>query len=224
MNIEGLGEALVDLLLEKKVIIKISDLFTLKLEDLVDLERMGEKSSRNLLQEIERSKQRSFSHIIFALGIRYVGERTSQILTSHFQSLERLAAASYEELITIEDVGPKVAESIVFFFKQPENTELIDKLRKAGLNFSSKKEEKRGEKPLSNKSFIITGKLLNFTRDEARELIENLGGTVTSSVTQKTNFAVVGESPGSKLAHAQRLGVAVLTEKDFEELVQKKND
>lgn len=224
MNIEGLGEALIDLLLKKKVIIKIPDLYTLKLEDLVDLERMGEKSSRNLLHEIERSKQRSLSHIIFALGIRYTGERTSQILTSHFQSLERLAATSYEELITIEDVGPKVAQSIVFFFKQPENAEMIDKLRKAGLNFSSKKEEKRGEKHLSNKSFVITGKLLNFTRDEARELIENLGGTVTSSVTQKTNFAVVGESPGSKLTHAQRLGVAVLTEKDFEELVQKKND
>jgi DNA ligase (NAD+) len=221
MNIEGLGEALVDLLLKKKILNKIPDLYSLELEDLVDLERMGEKSSQNLLQEIERSKQNSLARLIFALGIRYVGERTAQVLSSHFQSLESISEASYEELLTIEDVGPKVAESIIFFFDQPENTELVDKLRRAGLNFSSQEERKKRIQPLMDKSFVLTGKLINYTRDEARELIEGLGGTVTSSVTRKTDFVVAGESPGSKLTQAQKLGTAVLTEKDFEALIKK---
>ena len=136
--------------------------------------------------------------------------------------LEQITEATYEALKKITDVGPKVAESIVFFFEQPENAELIDKLRKAGLNFSSKEAEKRGEKPLSDKSFVITGKLSKYSRDDAKELIENLGGIVTSSVTRSTDFAIVGESPGSKLEHAQKLGVTILTEKDFEDLVQQK--
>lgn len=220
MNIEGLGEALLDQLLEKRLVKKIPDLYSLKFEDLAKLERMGPKSSQNLLDEIENSIQRDAAHLIYALGIRYVGERTAQVLSAHFKSLDALAGASFEELTQIEDVGPKGAESIVFFFKQPENIELLRKLKEAGLNFSIK-EEKEGEKPLAGQIFVLTGKLTTLTREEAAEIIERLGGKVLSSVSQRTNYVIVGESPGSKLGRARTLGVPALEEKEFLKLVGK---
>lgn len=220
MNMEGLGDSLVDQLLEKKLVKNIPDLFALKHEDLMNLERMGSKSSQNLLDEIEDSKQRDLDRLIFALGIRYVGERTAQTLSQHFQSLDRLSQASYEELIQVEDVGPKVAESLVFFFKQPENIELLNKLKEAGLNFTSK-EEKEGEKSLSGLIFVLTGKFSSLTREEAAEMIEKQGGKVSSSVSSKTDYVVVGEAPGSKLARAQSLGVATIDEKELLKLVRK---
>lgn len=220
MNIEGLGESLVDQLLEKDLIKSIPDLYSLKHEDLVNLERMGPKSSQNLLNEIEKSKQRNVDRLIFALGIRYVGERTVQAVANHFHGLDNLARASCEDLIQVEDVGPKVAESIVFFFKQPENVNLMNKLKKAGLNFTSK-EEKRGEKPLAGLIFVLTGKLVTLTREEAAEMIEKKGGKISSSVSSKTNYVVVGDSPGSKLNRAQSLGVSAIDEKEFLKLVEK---
>jgi len=220
MNIEGLGEALLDQLLEKRLVKKIPDLYSLKFEDLAKLERMGPKSSQNLLDEIENSIQRDAAHLIYALGIRYVGERTAQVLSAHFKSLDALAGASFEELTQIKDVGPKGAESIVFFFKQPENIELLRKLKEAGLNFFIK-EEKEGEKPLAGQIFVLTGKLTTLTREEAAEIIERLGGKVLSSVSQRTNYVIVGESPGSKLGRARTLGVSALEEKEFLKLVGK---
>ncbi len=220
MNIEGLGEALLDQLLEKRLVKKIPDLYSLKFEDLAGLERMGPKSSQNLLDEIENSKQRDAARLIYALGIRYVGERTAQVLAAHFKSIDALAGASFEELTQIEDVGPKVAESIIFFFKQPENIELLRKLKEAGLNFSIK-EEKEREKPLAGQIFVLTGKLTTLTREEAEEIIERLGGKVSYSVSQRTNYVIIGESPGSKLVRARTLGVSALEEKEFLKLIGK---
>ena len=220
MNIEGLGKALLDQLLEKRLVKKIPDLYSLKFEDLAGLERMGSKSSQNLLDEIENSKQRDAARLIYALGIRYVGERTAQVLAAHFKSIDALAGASFEELTPIEDVGPKVAESIVFFFKQPENIELLRKLKEAGLNFSIK-EEKEEEKPLAGQIFVLTGKLTTLTREEAEEIIERLGGKVSYSVSQRTNYVIIGESPGSKLVRARTLGVSALEEKEFLKLIGK---
>jgi DNA ligase (NAD+) len=221
MNIEGLGVALVDQLLEEKLIQKIPDLYNLKHEDLVRLERMGPKSSQNLLDEIEETKQRSLDRLIYALGIRFVGERTAQALASHFKNLENLAKASSEELIQIEDVGPKVAESVVFFFKQPENIELIKRLKEASLNFSFREAERREDLTLTGQTFVLTGSLESLTREEAAELIEALGGTVSSSVSSKTDYVIVGESPGSKLAKAKKLGIQTIEEKKFLKLIGK---
>lgn len=220
MNIEGLGVALVDQLLEKKLVRNISDLYSLNLEDLANLERMGPKSSQNSLDEIEKSKQRDVSRLIYALGIRYVGERTAQALADYFKGIDSLAKVSLDELIQIEDVGPKVGESIVFFFKQPENIELINKLKEAGLNFSSIKKERKGERPLAGQIFVLTGKLSALSREEATEIIESLGGTVSSSISSKTTYVVVGDSPGSKLKRALKLGVPTLEEKEFLKLVK----
>lgn len=218
MNIEGLGDALLDQLLEEKRIQNIPDIYALNLEDLVRLERMGPKSSQNLLDEIEKSKQRDMARLIYALGIRYVGERTAQALASYFKSIDALSRASFEELIQVEGIGSKVAESIVFFFKQPENIELLRKLKESGLKFTVE-EEKEGEKTLAGRTFVLTGKLSTLTREEASEIIERLGGKVSSSVSASTNYVVVGESPGSKLTSARALGVPILEEKDFLKLV-----
>ena len=219
MNIEGLGDSLVDQLLAKNMIKNIPDLYSLKYKDLVNLERMGPKSSQNLLDEIDKSKQRNVDRLIFALGIRHVGERTAQTLASHFKGLDNLVRAAYEDLIQVEDVGPKVAESIVFFFKQPENADLMNKLKEAGLNFTSK-EEKGAEKPLAGLTFVLTGKLTTLTREEAAETIEKKGGKVSSSVSSKTNYVVVGESPGSKLNRAQSLDIPAIDEKEFLKLME----
>jgi len=221
MNIEGLGQALVDQLLEEKLIRKIPDLYSLKHEDLARLEKMGPQSSQNLLDEIEKTKQRNLDRLIYALGIRYVGERTAQALASYFKNLENLAKASLEELIQIEDVGSKVAESIVFFFKQPENIELIKRLKKASLNFSYQDAERREDLPLAGQAFVLTGSLESLTREEAADLIEASGGTVSSSVSSKTDYIIAGESPGSKLAKAKKLGIKTIAEKDFLKLIGK---
>jgi len=218
MNIEGLGEALVDQLLETKLVRAISDLYSLRYDDLVGLERMGSKSSQNLLDEIKNSKQRDLQALLFALGIRHVGERLAQTLAQNFRTLDILAKASVEDLTRVEDVGPTVAESIAFFFLQPENIELLQKLKQAGLNFRSR-EERRGDRPLAGKSFVLTGTLSKFPREEAAEIIESLGGKVASSVSSKTNYLVVGEAPGSKLDKARQLGIRILNEEGFLKLI-----
>jgi len=220
MDIEGLGDSLVDQLLEKKLVGAIPDVYSLRYDDLVSLERMGPKSSQNLLDEIEKSKKRELTALVFALGIRHVGERLAQTLAEHFRTLDALASASAEKLTEVEDVGPKVAESIVFFFRQPENTALIRKLKEAGLNFRSHA-DRRGGQPLAGKKFDLTGTLASMERDEAKEVIESLGGKVTSSVSSTTDYLVVGESPGSKLDKARELEIATLNEQEFLKLVGK---
>jgi len=220
MTIEGLGEALVDQLLEKKLVRSIPDIYALKYDDLVDLERMGPKSSENLLDEIQKSKSNDIARLIFALGIRHVGERLAQTLAAHFTGLDMLAAAGVEELTAVEDVGPVVAESIAFFFKQPENRDLLRKFKAAGLNFAAKKGGAKGDQPLAGKTFVLTGGLDRFSRDEAKDAVERRGGTVTDSVSKKTTYLVVGKEPGSKFAKAQKLGITILNEKDFSKLIE----
>jgi DNA ligase (NAD+) len=221
MNIEGLGEALVNQLLELGIVKSIQDLYSLHLHDLENLERMGPKSSQNLLAEIQQSKKNELFRLIFALGIRFVGERTAQILAKHFQNLESLFTVSSDTLMEIDDIGPKVAESIVFFFRQPENRNLFDRLKSSGLNFQTKKEETTLlEKPvLEGKKFVLTGTLTAMTREKAKEKIENLGGRVVSSVSSNTDFVVVGEAAGSKKEKALTLGVPLLDEEDFLKLI-----
>lgn len=216
MNIEGLGEALVNQLHESGIVKSIPDLYSLHLQDLEKLERMGPKSSRNLLDEIERSKTNELFRLIFALGIRFVGERTAQILAKHFRNLESLFFVSGDTLKDINDVGPKVAESIVFFFRQPENKDLIDRLKLAGLNFDAKKEKGAFHKPtLEGRSFVLTGTLSALTRDSAKEKIESLGGRVVAVVSSKTDYVVVGEAAGSKREKAVKLGISLLNEEAF---------
>lgn len=219
MNIETLGVALVNQLLEKHLVQTIPDLYALSYEDLVNLDRMGPKSSQNLLDEIEKSKEMDLDRLIYALGIRFVGERTAQAIASHFRDLDSLSKAPPEELIQIEDVGPKVAESIVFFFHQPKNTTLLDKLREVGVNSFSQAEASSEEGPLSGQTFVLTGKLAQFSREEARKEIEQRGGTVTSTVSRKTDYVIAGAEPGAKLEKAQKLGVPVLDEKNFLALI-----
>lgn len=218
MDIEGLGDALVDQLLEKKLVRAVPDIYSLRADDLVSLERMGPKSSQNLLAGIEGSKHRDLAALIFALGIRHVGERLARTLAAHFRTLDALAGATAEELTKVEDIGPKVAESVLFFFRQPENAALIRRLKEAGLNFESRT-AKRGAGPLEGKTFVLTGTLAGMEREKAKDLIEGLGGKVASSVSSKTDYVVAGESPGSKLDKARQLKIAVLNKQEFLKLV-----
>ncbi|MCX6566517.1 MAG: helix-hairpin-helix domain-containing protein, partial [Candidatus Aminicenantes bacterium] len=215
MNIEGLGDALVDQLLEKKLVASLPDLFALQPDDLAELDRMGPKSSQNLVSEIEKSKTNEIGRLIFALGIRHVGEKTARTLAERYGDIETLAAASEAELRLIEDVGPVVAESLAFFFRQPENLDLLKKLKSAGLNFRLERRTPEGGRPLAGKTFVLTGTLERYTREEARAALEARGATVTDSVSKKTTFLVAGAEAGSKLEKARKFGVPVLTEEEM---------
>jgi len=219
MNIEGFGDAIVDQLIAKNLVRNIPDIYKLEPEDLIDLERMGPKSTQNLLNEIEKSKTREVARLVFALGIRFVGERTAQALTTQFKSIDALSHACYEDLLPVPDVGSKVAESVVFFFRQPENVELIRKLRDAGLNFVERKDPEEREKPLEGQTFVLTGKLSRLSREEATKIIQHLGGKVVVSVSSQTSYVIVGEAPGSKFQKAKSLGVPTLDEPEFNKLI-----
>ncbi len=218
INIDGLGEKLVDQLVEKGVVKDPADLYDLKLETLANLERMGEKSAQNLLREIAASKQRDLDRLIYALGIPFVGERTAQLLAEHFGSLDKLDEASREELIEVEEIGPKVAGSIVDFFGEKQTHKLLEKLRRAALPFQRQRPKKKGNR-LEGKTCVLTGTLEKWTRDQVRELIEAQGGRVAASVSKKTDYVVAGAEPGSKLDKAKKLGVPTLDEKQFAKLV-----
>jgi DNA ligase (NAD+) len=220
MNIDGLGEALVDQLVDRGLVHDVADLYSLTHKQLADLERMGDKSAQNLLDEIEDSKRAELARVIFALGIRFVGERTGQLLADHFGSLDRLAKGSEEELLEAEEVGPRVAEAIQEFFHEKRNREVIEKLRKAGLQFEQKKARK-AEGRLAGKQFVLTGTLPNYSRDEATHLIEDAGGRVIGSVSKKTDFVVAGADPGSKLDKARSLGVRTIDEAELMKLLGK---
>jgi len=218
MDINGLGEAVVDQLLAARLVRSIPDLYGLELDKLAALDRLGAKSAGNLLDEIEASKSRGLARLLFALGIRHVGERLAQTLAARFGSLAALEKAGSDELVQVEDVGPKVAESIIFFFAQPENHELIERLRRTGV-VERAAAAADGPRPLAGQVFVITGTLSGLSRDEARGLLEARGAEVGSSVTRKTTALIVGESPGSKLDRARELGVRTIGEKEFRELV-----
>ena len=218
MNIDGLGDALVDQLVDKGLVRDVADLYALTQEKVANLERMGDKSASNLLLEIDNSKKASLARLIFALGIRFVGERTGQLLADHFASLDKLAKASEEELLEVEEVGPRVAESILEFFREPRNLKVIEKLRKASLQFESAKIHKP-EGNLAGKQFVLTGTLPRYSRDEAKKMIEEAGGRVTGSVSKKTDYVVVGADPGSKLDKARSLGVKTIEEDELLKLL-----
>jgi len=197
-----------------------ADLYSLKLEQVSELERMAEKSAQNLLEEIEASKKNSLSRLIFALGIQFVGERTGQLLAEQYSTLEEFASAKEEDLIEVPEVGPKVAASIVEFFSEPANRKLIKKFYSAGVRPVAEKREVKSQK-LAGKSFVFTGGLENRSREEAGELVQQHGGKISGSVSKKTDYVVVGTDPGSKYEKAKELGVTILTEKEFERLVGK---
>jgi DNA ligase (NAD+) len=217
MNIDGMGDALVTQLTERGVVKDVADIYKLKKTQLLSLERMGEKSADNVLREIDNSKKLPLERVIYGLGIRFVGERTAQFLAEHFGDISALEKAGEEELQQVEEVGPRIAKSIVEFFAEPRNRELVEELRAAGLTLKGKKKE-RGTR-LAGKTFVLTGTLGNYTRDEAKKLIEDAGGKVVGSVSKKTDYVVAGADAGSKLDKAKELGVAVVDEKGMEKLL-----
>ena len=218
MNIDGLGEALVDQLVDKGLVHDVADLYGLSHPQLAELERMGDKSAQNLMDEIENSKKAELGRVIFALGIRFVGERTGQLLADHFASLDKLANASEEELVEAEEVGPRVAEAIQEFFHEKRNRAVIEKLHQAGLQFEQKRARK-AEGKLAGKQFVLTGTLPNYSRDVAKQMIEEAGGRVTGSVSKKTDYVVVGADAGSKLEKARALGVKTVEEAELLKLL-----
>ncbi|MCL5290025.1 MAG: NAD-dependent DNA ligase LigA [Bacillota bacterium] len=216
MDILGLGESIVTQLIKAGLVKDPADLYSLRYEDLIKLERMGARSSQNLLDAIEASKNNSLARLLFGLGIRHVGERATKILAQQFGSLQAIMAATVEELTGIPEIGPKIAESVVDYFSRPENQRLVERLAGAGLNMREEKvQPDPATQPLAGKTFVVTGTLEQFSRQEAQAAIEKLGGKVSGSVSKKTDYVVVGESPGSKYEKARQLGVAVLQEEDF---------
>jgi DNA ligase (NAD+) len=210
MNIEGLGDAMVAQLLAAGSVKGIADLYYLTKAQLLELERVGEKSAQTLLDEIERSKSAPLARVIFGLGLRFVGERTAQLLAAHFGSMDALMIASAEELECVNEVGPRVSQAIVEFFAEEHNRELIERLRAAGLTFTA--EKRVTTSTLDGLTFVLTGTLPNLTREIAKEKIESAGGRVSGSVSKKTSYVVAGEEAGSKLDKASSLGVKVLDE------------
>jgi DNA ligase (NAD+) len=219
MNIDGMGEALVQQLLDAGKLHSIADFYSLKREELLALERIGEKTAQNVLDEIERSKQLPLERVILALGIRFVGERTAQLLARHFGSMELIENATDEELQEVEEVGPRVSEAVQEFFRETQNRELVEQLKAAGLRMTEVVKPK-GPQPLTGKTFVLTGTLANLTRDEAKQRIEAAGGKVSGSVSKKTDYVVAGEEAGSKLDKARSLAVAVLDEDGLLALLQ----
>jgi DNA ligase (NAD+) len=220
MNIEGMGDALVNQLTDRGFVRNVADIYRLSKDDLLKLERMGDKSAQNVLNEIEASKKLPLERVIYGLGIRFVGERTAEFLAEHFGSLDAIMKAGEEELQEVNEVGPRIAKSIVEFFQEPRNRELVEQLRKAGLTFTGNKKE-RGTK-LAGKTFVLTGTLSRYSRDEAKKMIEDAGGRVSGSVSKKTDYVVAGTDAGSKLDKAKELGVEVVGENEMEALIRGK--
>jgi DNA ligase (NAD+) len=226
MNIDGLGDALVNQLVDRGLVKDVADLYRLAKDDLLQLERMGDKSAQNVLDEIERSKKLPLERVIYGLGIRFVGERTAEFLAQHFGSLDALITAatladqeqSQAELQQVEEVGPRIAESIREFFAEPKNRQLVEDLRAAGLTFTGKKKQRSAK--LAGKTFVLTGTLARHSREAAKKMIESAGGKVVGSVSKKTDYVVAGADPGSKLEKARELGVKVIDESEMEELVK----
>src|SRR6266481_732996 len=219
MDINGLGDKIVDQLVDKGMVKDVADLYTLKLDDVAELERMGEKSAQNLLEQIAASKKHTLARLIYALGIRMVGERTGQLLAEHFSSLDELAEAKEEQLFEVTEVGPKVAAAIAEFFSESANQKIIKKLDRAGLRPTAEKRVFKSQK-FAGKSFVFTGALANRSREEAAQQVMQHGAKISSSVSKKTDYVVVGADPGSKYDKAKELGVPVLTEAEFEKLLR----
>jgi DNA ligase (NAD+) len=219
MNIEGMGESMVNQLSSRGLVKDLADIYELNQEKLLSLERVGEKSAANLLREIEQSRKLPLERVIYGLGIRFVGERTAKFLAEHFGSMDALMNASAESLQEVDEVGPRIANSIQEFFAEPRNRDLVKRLGKY-LNFKGEKKQ-RGT-ALAGKTFVITGTLANYSREAAKKLVEDAGGKVSSAVSKKTDYVIAGEDPGSKLDKARELGIQVIDEKEMEQLAKAK--
>jgi DNA ligase (NAD+) len=221
MDIEGLGEVLVDTLVDKGMVRDVADLYNLKVEEIAALERMAEKSGTNLIDQIEASKTRGLQRLLYGIDIRHVGERYAKILANHFRSIDRLADASVEELDDIPEIGLAVAESVHSWFRDPKNLDLIQRLKAAGVQMEMDAASTAAlDERFVGKTFVLTGKLENYTRDEAAKLIEERGGRVSSSVSKKTDYVIAGSDAGSKLTKAETLGIAILNESAFADMLK----
>ena len=215
MDIEGLGDKIVDQLVEQGLVHTVADLYHLSFEQIASLERMGGKSAQNLLDALEASKKPALDRLLYALGIREVGEVTAHSLALHFGSMQALAASSEEDLVEVSDVGPVVAGHVAAFFQQEKNRMVIQALEDAGVDWQPL-EEQGGEQPLAGETWVLTG-ALSMPRIQAKSLLESLGARVTGSVSAKTSTLLAGEAAGSKLAKARKLGVKIISESDFVE-------
>jgi len=212
MDIEGIGDEWIEKFAQTGLLKDVADFYYIKKEDLLKYERMGEKLATNMLNAIEKSKEVPFERFIYALGIRYIGEHLAMVLAKNFKTLEDLMKASYEELESIYEIGPKAAESVYKFFREKRNLEVIDKLKKAGVKILYKS---KGSDILKGYKIVVTGALKNFTRDGINKFIEENGGEATSSVSKNTSFVIVGENPGSKYEKAKKLGIKIMSEEEF---------
>jgi DNA ligase (NAD+) len=219
MDIEGLGYKLIDQLVDKGLIKDTADLYFLSKAQWANLERMADKSAQNIIDALEKSKTISLDRFIYSLGIRFVGEHTAGLLADYFKTLANLKKSTYDELLTIYEIGPQNAQSIVQFFNEPKNLDTIDRLLKAGIQIQQK--EQAASDKLAGKTFVFTGNLESLTRDEAEKLVTSLGGRAASSVSKKTDYVVVGTDPGSKATKARDLGVTILNENEFNQLIKK---
>ena len=217
MNIDGLGENIIGILLDKKMIANIADIYDLTFEDIASLKKNGKKFAQNLVDSINNSKQNDLYRLITALGIRHVGVKAAKILAKRFDNIDNLASATIEELSEVEDIGPIVAQSINEFFAQEQTKDLISRLKNAGVNTQRIKEEEEDNR-FEGKTFVLTGSLEKYSREEASNIIEKFGGKTSSSVSKKTSYVLAGEDAGSKLTKAQNLGVQIITEAEFEEM------
>lgn len=220
MDIDGLGEAIVEQLTSRGMVKDAADLYSLTEEQLAPLDRMGKKSAANLVAEIRKSREAPLARVVFAIGIPFVGERTAQLLAGHFGSLDRIVGATEGELEQVAEIGPKTAEGITGFFAENRNRQLVERLRHAGLQFTAEKPAAARRQPLAGLTFVLTGTLSGYSRDEAKQAIEEAGGRVTGSVTKKTNYVVAGSDPGSKLDKAQSLGIAVIGEEELRRMMK----
>jgi DNA ligase (NAD+) len=218
MDIEGLGEAVVEQLINEGMIRTYADLYDLKKEQLIPLERLGEKSAQNLIDAIWKSKQQTLDRIIYALGIRFVGRTVAKDLAKHFKTMDALIQADEETMESIDSIGPKIAESVRAFFRNKKNIQLVERLKNAGLSFEPDEDEQVSSK-LKDKKIVLTGTLSSYTRNEAKQIIEKHGGSTTSSVSKNTDFLLAGDSPGSKYDKAKKLNIKILDEKEFQQLV-----
>ncbi|MDD3839371.1 MAG: NAD-dependent DNA ligase LigA [Clostridia bacterium] len=227
MDIEGMGPAIVNQLVDDKIISSAADLYYLKFEDLISLERMAEKSVNNLLNSIENSKDRELNNIIFALGIPFIGARAAYVIAKEFGSMQELEGADYDRLISINEVGEKMAKSIITFFKQTQNREFVDKLKYAGVNMEFKDTNEAIDKNLEGNIFVLTGTLKNYKRNQIKDIIERLGGRVSGSVSSRTDYVLAGENPGSKLEKARNIiaqsgnpKLKIINEQEFENMIK----
>ncbi|MDY3031389.1 MAG: NAD-dependent DNA ligase LigA [Clostridia bacterium] len=220
MNIDGLGPSIIEQLLERGLIENAADLYYLKPTDIAEMDKLGEKSAANLIGALERSKSNPLYRLIFGLGIRHIGEKAAKLLAAKYKTIDKLKAAEVEELTEIADIGEKMAVSVVEFFAEPQNLKFLDRLEQAGVNCVDDSENSIIDRRLEGKVFVLTGTLSKYKRSDASAIIESYGGKTSSSVSKKTDYVLAGEDAGSKLEKAQKLGVAVISEDEFEEMIR----